>query len=339
MTGTAARTGDGVVTVCIPAWQAASFIERTLRCALAQTHPGLRIVVSIDASDDDTERICREQADRDGRISVTAHRERLGWAANVNHLLDRADTEFAVLYVHDDLIEPAYCERLVTALRRRPDAASAHCDLGHFGGGDHVAPAHAYEGSAADRLFEFLVTPAKGSMLRSMVRTARIGPGVRLPTDSRAGVWANEPFLMRLVAAGPVLAVPEVLYRRWDKRRGGLTDGWTALPFAEILDGYRVNAASALALVDRLDPTPGQRELLRFGLLVYLMPRVRLAEQRHGAVRVTAPEEIHPVLTDGGVPAAVDGLPEVLRGWCLRSYAHFEALTAERAREVEAAPA
>ena len=44
------RRDATAVSVCIPAWRAAEFIDRTLRCARAQTHDALRIVVSIDLS-------------------------------------------------------------------------------------------------------------------------------------------------------------------------------------------------------------------------------------------------------------------------------------------------
>ena len=44
-----------MVTVCIPAYQAEAFIDRTLRCARAQTHEAQRILVAIDRSEDGTE--------------------------------------------------------------------------------------------------------------------------------------------------------------------------------------------------------------------------------------------------------------------------------------------
>ena len=77
---------DGVVSVCIPAYQAESFIDRTLHCAREQTYELQRIIVSIDASDDKTEEMCRSHAGDDNRIEVHAHTERLGWVDNINYL-------------------------------------------------------------------------------------------------------------------------------------------------------------------------------------------------------------------------------------------------------------
>jgi hypothetical protein len=322
------------VTVCIPAWQAAAFIDRTLGCARAQTHDALRIVVSIDRSDDDTEAICRTHARADDRVEVQRQRERLGWARNVNFLLDQVRTDFAFLYFHDDVIEPTYTQRLVDALRERPDAASAHCDMGHFGGSDHVNPGRQYDGTAVERVVTFLVAPDRGSLLRSMLRRAVLDDGLRMPTGSGAGVWANEPFMMKLVAAGPALRVPETLYRRWDKREGGLTDGWRTLDVEEIIDGHRVNAAYALEVLDAMRASPEEHSVLLFALFVNTMGRVRTAERTYDAPTVTSPERVLPEFADMAVPPALGRLAEPLRTWTEAAYERLLRGTGERARRV-----
>ena len=92
---------DARVGVCIPAYEAAAFIDRTLRCARAQTHTELRIVVSVDVSADATAEICHAHAGEDERVEVFVQRERLGWAGNVNFLLAEANAPFAFLYFPD----------------------------------------------------------------------------------------------------------------------------------------------------------------------------------------------------------------------------------------------
>ena len=118
------------VTLCIPAWQAATFIERTLRCARAQSYPAIRIAVSVDRGDDDTEAICRRHAAEDPRIDVVAQPVRLGWADNCNALLDGVQTPLFCLYFHDDVLHPGYIDTLRSALlaalvRSPPIATSA----------------------------------------------------------------------------------------------------------------------------------------------------------------------------------------------------------------------
>ena len=168
--------------------------------------------------EDGTAEICHAYARADRRVEVFEQRARLGWARNVNFLLDKVGTEFYCLYFHDDLIEPGYVERLLSALRRRPDAVSAHCDMGHFGASEHVSHGVDYPESAVHRIAWFLVAPNRGSPLRSLTRSLVLRAGLRLPTDAVDGLWASEPYLLGLLAAGPALRVPETLYLRWDKR-------------------------------------------------------------------------------------------------------------------------
>src|SRR6185437_12170453 len=94
------------ITICIPAYQAQAFIDRTLRCAQGQTYDRVRILVAVDRSNDCTAQICRAFAAEDPRIEVIEHNERLGWCRNVNALLDQTDTPFFFIYFHDDLILP-----------------------------------------------------------------------------------------------------------------------------------------------------------------------------------------------------------------------------------------
>lgn len=82
------------VSICIPAWQSEGIVERALRCASGQTHAGLRILVSVDHSTDATAAVCNAYAHQDRRVEVHVQEERLGWAGNVNFLLDKVDTEF-----------------------------------------------------------------------------------------------------------------------------------------------------------------------------------------------------------------------------------------------------
>ncbi len=293
------------VTICIPAWEAEPFIERTLGCARRQTHEGVRILISVDRSEDATAELCRSHARDDRRIEVFVHGERLGWAENVNFLLDRVDTEFYFLYFHDDLIAPSYAERLLSVLRARPDAASVHCDMGHFGGSDHVSVGREYQGSAAERLIAYLHASAKGSPLRSLTRSDLLGRGLRMPIDAEGGFWANQPFLMRLLAGGAALHVPEVLYRRWDRRTGGLTDGWTRFTLEQVVSGFRANTRTCFALLDAVPATPIERELLTFGLYLYMVSQLRLAEDSLGAKTRLPAAALHPAFAGQCPPGSL----------------------------------
>ncbi len=287
-------TSDPQVTLCIPTYQSETFIERTLGHASAQSHRNLRVLVSIDQSTDATEEICRRYAAADSRFEVYAHESRMGWAHNLNFLLDKVESEFFCIYFHDDLIDPRYLELLLAELISRPDAASSQADTLHVDprGRQRRSSGRAQEGSDFDRVVAALADPFVGSPLRALIRTALAKPDVRFPAASVQGFGGHIPFTAALLAAGPVLHVPEILYWRPDKRKGGLVDGWKKTPIRDLVSDHRINAREILETIDRCEATEAERTVMRFVAALHLMSVLRQRETGAGERTLVAATEI-----------------------------------------------
>ncbi|MFI5370381.1 MAG: glycosyltransferase family 2 protein [Candidatus Eisenbacteria bacterium] len=117
------------VVALVPTWKAARFIAATLESLGAQTHPNLEILISDDASPDDTATICECHAARDPRFRVIRQPRNLGWVGNVNALLRVARGDHLLFAFQDDLPEPTYVERCVAALAENPAAIMAFSDI------------------------------------------------------------------------------------------------------------------------------------------------------------------------------------------------------------------
>jgi hypothetical protein len=150
---------------------------------------------------------------------------------------------------------------------------------------------------------------------------------------------AGALYEMALVAAGPVVRVAEPLYRRWEERPGGLTDGFARRPFGEVVEGCRTNAVMARALIDGLRPSAAEQVLLEFGLAVYTTNRLRWLETRSAANVLVRLEEVLEAPADLQLPPAVDDLPHDLRELCTTAVATARARTAARARRLGGAAA
>lgn len=117
------------VVACVPAYNAAGFVEATLRSLADQTYENLRVIVSVDRCEDDTAKLCEAFAARDERFTVVSQYTRLGWVGNTNAALAHADGDLVFVAAHDDQLRPTYIERLCEELQRRPSAVLAFSDV------------------------------------------------------------------------------------------------------------------------------------------------------------------------------------------------------------------
>lgn len=108
-----------VVTVLIPSYQHADYIEETLRSVLAQKFTEYRVLVVDDGSPDAT--VAKAEAVADPRITVRTNPHNLGLGNSVLQALDGIDTPYVALLNSDDLFHPDRLQRCLAVLRERPD--------------------------------------------------------------------------------------------------------------------------------------------------------------------------------------------------------------------------
>ena len=108
------------VTIGIPVYNGAATLRRAVESALAQTCPDIAVLVSDNASTDETAEIGQALAAADGRVTFTRQATNLGMSGNFGYVLDQAGTEYFMWLAADDAIEPGYVERMLDALEADP---------------------------------------------------------------------------------------------------------------------------------------------------------------------------------------------------------------------------
>ncbi|PZO54368.1 MAG: hypothetical protein DCF16_05225 [Alphaproteobacteria bacterium] len=302
------------VTILIPAYEAEEFIDQTLYFARGQTYGEIEIVVSVDHSADATFERVTDHARQDRRIRAYQQVERLGWAGNVNFLLDQVRTPYCFIYFHDDVIVPHYIERLLPTLLSNPEAALAHCDVRYIGAVQSVLPARANIRPRFERLMQFMLAPDRGAPLRGIMRRAIMGE-LRLPVDGRQSLYANETFLFEAAASGHLAAHNEILYVNWANRPQGLMAQWEAIGHEEALAGVQSLLARAHALVERAASSDYERAALQFACFLWLKRFVDDAERRSGARIYNRPEDLLPAFEHDHWPIALDTLAPDIATW------------------------
>ncbi|MBY2951899.1 glycosyltransferase family 2 protein [Rhizobium leguminosarum] len=108
-----------LVSVVIPAFNASTYIERTLRSAVRQTYDALEIIVVNDGSMDHTAKVVEQIAASDSRIRLLSTPNR-GVAAARNTGIEASSGRFVAFLDADDLWHPTKIEKQVNALNRLP---------------------------------------------------------------------------------------------------------------------------------------------------------------------------------------------------------------------------
>ncbi|HET9466003.1 MAG TPA: glycosyltransferase family 2 protein [Gemmatimonadales bacterium] len=257
------------VVALVPAWKASAFIGATLEALAAQTCPNLEILISDDASPDDTAALCERFAARDARFRVIRQPRNLGWIGNVNALLREARGDYLVFAFHDDLLEPSYLDQCVAALEANPRAILAFTDIElvrqdgarediSFTGLDGVAERIDRARLMARRQGEWWV-PNRGVFRASAARA--IG-GLRSHLGGEFS--ADWPWLLQMSLLGEFVRVPKSLCTKILQRES-LSRSWHA--------GSRAHGAvalSAMAAVWRAAIPPREKLVLQGVLAAYV---------------------------------------------------------------------
>jgi glycosyltransferase involved in cell wall biosynthesis len=111
-----------LVSVGLATYNGARFLPDTLDSLLGQTFHEFELIISDNASDDDTQEICLDYADRDPRISYFRNDQNLGAPANFNRAFERSSSKYFMWASDHDLWDPKFMEEGVQALNSEPSA-------------------------------------------------------------------------------------------------------------------------------------------------------------------------------------------------------------------------
>lgn len=114
-----------LVSIGLPVKNGEGFIDKALDCLLAQTYENLELIISDNASDDNTGDICLRYAEKDQRIIYRRQDQRVGAQKNFDHVARQARGEYFMWAAADDLWAPRFVEMLVKELEAHPESGLA----------------------------------------------------------------------------------------------------------------------------------------------------------------------------------------------------------------------
>jgi glycosyltransferase involved in cell wall biosynthesis len=169
------------VTVGMPVFNLERTVGRAIASVLDQTFGDFELLVSDNASTDETEAICRHYAERDPRIRYARHPTPIAAFDNFRSVLDAGRAPYFMWLSADDFISTALLEQGVAMLDARPDVVCAvpRVEFLDPDGGRRAAPGgFPLLGSVRQNLWRYLRDPLDNSRFYGLYRRDVLRPVV-----------------------------------------------------------------------------------------------------------------------------------------------------------------
>jgi glycosyltransferase involved in cell wall biosynthesis len=122
-----------LVSILVPVYNAAAFIEETVLSVLAQSHGEWELLLIDDGSTDATEALLGSLSQVDPRIRIF-RQANAGTQAARNLGLEHARGEWIALLDHDDIWLPQKLERQLEVAREHPGVDLLFCNFARWDG-------------------------------------------------------------------------------------------------------------------------------------------------------------------------------------------------------------
>ncbi len=111
------KTPNTLVSIIVPAYNVAQYIEKCITSILQQTHTSIEVIVVNDGSTDNTGSIIDKMAQQDQRV-VTVHKENAGVSAARNSGIEVSTGAYLVFVDGDDYIAADYVAYMLELMQR-----------------------------------------------------------------------------------------------------------------------------------------------------------------------------------------------------------------------------
>ncbi|MFD2731050.1 glycosyltransferase family 2 protein [Pedobacter alpinus] len=111
-----------LISICIPAYNAAQYIEEAIDGWRNQTYPYLEILVQDDCSKDDTYNKAFNFSHKDSRVKVYRNKKNLGIGGNWNEVFHKATGDYLVMANADDVYDPNMIENALKIFDKEENA-------------------------------------------------------------------------------------------------------------------------------------------------------------------------------------------------------------------------
>ena len=200
-----------LISLGLPVYNGANYIRDAIDSILAQTYTNLELIISDNASDDETQAICEKYASQDSRVRYYRVRENRGASWNFNNTFYLAQGKYFKWAAHDDILLPRFLELTVKTLQENPDAVLAFTEVGQIDKNGAELPGYPETSLCFDSPDPLVRFNESVFGMHNFVNIFGLIPvEVLRKTDLIGGYASSDVVLLgRLAIEGKLLVVPE----------------------------------------------------------------------------------------------------------------------------------
>lgn len=118
-----------LIFIGMPVYNGARYLSTALDSIKNQTFTDWTLLISDNASEDETESICKEYSFKDARIKYVRQKQNIGAISNFKFVLDEANSKYFMWASHDDVWLPEFLEACIGLLERNKNYGMAFCNI------------------------------------------------------------------------------------------------------------------------------------------------------------------------------------------------------------------
>ncbi len=184
------------MSIGIPVYNGGASLEQALRSINSQSFRDYEVIISDNASTDNTAQICREMAAIDPRIEYFRQENNIGAAANFKFVLDKAVGEYFHWLAADDTRSDNFLELNINFLEENVDYVASTCPNRFMGQAEADNVTFSLVGTPGERFAGFLDHCWQSqAVFYSVVRTAILRQCDVIGQSFWAADWAIVLFL------------------------------------------------------------------------------------------------------------------------------------------------
>lgn len=202
-----------LVTIGIPTYNRAATLGRAIESALSQDHANLELIISDNASTDDTQALCLGYAERDPRVRYLRSPVNEGPIANFGRIADAATGKYLLWLGDDDWLDRDYLSECVKVLEQRPDHALVYGNTKYYRGTNvdfEQAGFSMQQRTGAARVLAYFLRVRRNAAFYGVIRRDVIDT---LPPIKNV-YGADWLFVASVAFAGKVRAIPSTTIHR-----------------------------------------------------------------------------------------------------------------------------